>query len=265
MNYKKLKTLLFLFASVAVEAQSPQLFHLKNSEELLDQASAVKDTQYHMMKFQTDYSPTSWAEFTYTNNPFRLSTGGGFEIYTNSILRMSIDSTGKFRFAGLNFNSNQNRFLVTDSLGNLFYGNPTLAGLTDVSISSPANNDILQYQSSDGKWHNEASGNNFTNTIITSGYSSTVSVGQTIVTFDPSNSISTYTSTLPALPNNNDIVIYRAGGTITSGNVVNVITFLPNSGQGIVDPNPPSFLISGQMYGYQYQSSNSKWYPYLSK
>jgi len=33
-------------------------------------------------------------------------------------------------------------------------GSTSLAGLTDVSISSPANLSLLQYQSSDGKWHN---------------------------------------------------------------------------------------------------------------
>jgi hypothetical protein len=33
-------------------------------------------------------------------------------------------------------------------------GSVSLAGDTDVSIASPANNDVLQYRSSDGKWHN---------------------------------------------------------------------------------------------------------------
>jgi hypothetical protein len=35
-------------------------------------------------------------------------------------------------------------------------GSSTLAGDIDVNISSPANNDVLQYQTSDNKWHNEA-------------------------------------------------------------------------------------------------------------
>ncbi len=33
-------------------------------------------------------------------------------------------------------------------------GSTSLAGLTDVAIASPANNNLLQYRASDGKWHN---------------------------------------------------------------------------------------------------------------
>lgn len=49
---------------------------------------------------------------------------------------------------------------ATDSTAELTVtggGSATLAGLTDVNISSPANLQILQYQTSDNKWHNVAS------------------------------------------------------------------------------------------------------------
>jgi hypothetical protein len=48
---------------------------------------------------------------------------------------------------------------ISESWSNI--GSDTLAGLTDVSLSSLANNNILVYNTSDSKWHNDA---------ITSGY-----------------------------------------------------------------------------------------------
>jgi hypothetical protein len=115
--------LALLMGAVTAQSQNPQLFHLRNSKGLLEQTAALKDTQYHLLRFQTDYSPSAWAEFSHTNSPFRLSTGNGFELYTNNLYRMSVDSNGRFRFAGLPNDNTQTRVMVTDSLGYVFYRN----------------------------------------------------------------------------------------------------------------------------------------------
>ncbi len=46
------------------------------------------------------------------------------------------------------------KFLKADGAWTALAGNSTLAGDTDVNISSPANNDFFEYQTSDSKWHN---------------------------------------------------------------------------------------------------------------
>ncbi|HVM86896.1 MAG TPA: hypothetical protein VMT76_01825 [Puia sp.] len=112
---------LLFFAGVTAHAQNPQLFHLRNSKGLLEQTSAFQDSPYRLLRFQTDYNPTSWGEFSHMNSHLRLSLGNTFDVYTNNLFRMSIDSAGRFRFAGLSNNNVQNRFLVADTNGYLFY------------------------------------------------------------------------------------------------------------------------------------------------
>lgn len=98
----------------------------------------------------------------------------------------------------------------------------------------------------------------FSNVNITSGSSSTVSGGQQIITINPSSTLATYTLTLSGSPNNNDVIIIRAGGTITSGVVV---TSFALAGISIIDPNQPTFLIAGQDYVIRYATPVTSYYP----
>jgi hypothetical protein len=99
-----------------------------------------------------------------------------------------------------------------------------------------------------------------TRQIITSGSSGTVTGGNYIVTIDPASTLAAYTLTLPASPNDLDIVEVDFGGTVTSGTIVTALTISANTGQTILDNTPPVNATADNTLFYRYRSANTTWY-----
>lgn len=100
-----------------------------------------------------------------------------------------------------------------------------------------------------------------TRTVITSGSSSTVSSGNRLVTFDPGSVLASYTLTMAAAPNDQDVLEIEAGGTVTGGNpVVTALSILANAGQTLVQVVAPTTMDSGEYIRYRYRTANTSWY-----
>lgn len=113
-------------------------------------------------------------------------------------------------------------------------------------------------------WVNQtggSGGSSFTNQNITSGSSATGSGSPLIVTINPASVLPTFAFTMPPSPANNDEVIIRAGGTITTGNVVTAFSTVANSGQAMLDPNPQTYMWAAvTTIKFRWASATSKWY-----
>lgn len=101
---------------------------------------------------------------------------------------------------------------------------------------------------------------NLTTQSITSGSSGTVTGGNYRVLFNPSSTLASYALTLPASPNDGDVVEVICGGTLTSGIVVTSLTISANSGQTLQDNTPPGNATVDFALKYVYISGNTKWY-----
>lgn len=95
----------------------------------------------------------------------------------------------------------------------------------------------------------------------TSGATVTIALGKKVLYINPASVLAALTITLPAAPRNNQVVSIPFGGTIVAGDpVVTSLTVAPNSGQTILDADPPTAGISGDQLMYRYKSGNTKWY-----
>lgn len=113
-----------------------------------------------------------------------------------------------------------------------------------------------------GQWQNATGGGStLTRQNITSGSSGTVTAGNYLVTFDPASAISTYTLTMPSGPADQDVVRVVAGGTITSGIVINTFSIVANSGQTLLQAASPSSLVTIGLIGqWRYRTATNQWY-----
>lgn len=93
---------------------------------------------------------------------------------------------------------------------------------------------------------------------ITSGTSGTVTGSNYWVFFNPSSTLASYASTLPASPTIGQSVVYYFGGTITSGTVITSFTVLPNTSQAIIDNTPISgtSVTTDNTIQYDYIATN---------
>lgn len=82
---------------------------------------------------------------------------------------------------------------------------------------------------------------------------------------NPNVVISAITKTLPAAPYNGQVVRFAFGGILNAAAtvVVNTFTVAPNSGQGLIGSNIFYAVEAGDLNipAWEFDSSNSKWYP----
>jgi hypothetical protein len=144
-------------------------------------------------------------------------------------------------------------------------GSTTLAGDTDVNISSPSNNQVLTYQTSDNKWHNVSPGTGGTVTSVAMTVPAELSVAGSPVTTSGTlavtwaaqadnkilanitggssvPSFSTVTAVLDhALGSTNDKLAIRRSGAWTQDQISNMLT----AGVGIALTGTTNVTVSG--------------------
>lgn len=90
---------------------------------------------------------------------------------------------------------------ISESWSNI--GSDTLAGLTDVALSSLANNNILVYNTSDSKWHNDA----ITSGYYGSFYDTTTQTNNTAISYNVMRLNSTDEAYGVSIQNNSQVVV----------------------------------------------------------
>lgn len=101
------------------------------------------------------------------------------------------------------------------------------------------------------KWQSETG---FDFQTPTTGFTYTVPDGTGKVILDPAGTLATGTITMPAKPNNGQIVRVSTSQTITG------LTVSANSGQSI--KNAPTTLAAGGNFRYIFRTTNTTWYVY---
>lgn len=102
-------------------------------------------------------------------------------------------------------------------------------------------------------------GSTLTRQSVTTAGSVTGTTGNLLVTINLSvaNSIA---FTMPASPTDQQVVCFEAGGTITTGNVVTVLTVTANSGQSLIQAQAPTTMNAGEYIQYRYNTSLTAWF-----
>lgn len=154
---------------------------------------------------------------------------------------------------------NDNAGTLQQHITDLFTGQLQLNNYTSSSSFPGTPVGALGFDAS-GHILTTSAGGSFTNQYITSGSTATGSGSPLIATINPATTLAALTFTMPPAPANNDLVIIRAGGTITTGFVVSTFAVSPNGGQTILDTNPPAFLFASDSYKLRWDSSLSTWY-----
>jgi hypothetical protein len=88
--------------------------------------------------------------------------------------------------------------------------------------------------------------------VPTTGFSLTLTDKKTITILDPAGTLATGTVTMPAKPNNGQLIRVASSQTITS------LTVSPNTSQSI--KNAPTTLAAGTEFAYIYRQANTTWY-----
>lgn len=88
----------------------------------------------------------------------------------------------------------------------------------------------------------------------------TVNDATGIVYVNPASLAASLTLKLPPNPQDQDIVSFQFGGTITgAGAVVTLLSIIANTGQALLGTSLTS-AAAGTATAYQYRASNTKWY-----
>ena len=96
---------------------------------------------------------------------------------------------------------------------------------------------------------------------ITTGTASTIADNVFNVYVDPATLLATQTITMPANPSDGQEVRVFFGGTIAAGaTVVTTLTISANAGQSLYQAITPTTAKGGDVLGWSFNSSNSKWY-----
>lgn len=205
------------------------------------------------------------------------ATGGGGNTNSNigSGYRFAVPSTNNIKtlfVVGGTLDSTTNTNALTLTIASPFISSLTTTGTSGASTVSGGVLNIPQYQ---GALTLTTTGSSGAATLIgstlnipqysggggvavdasqtiTSGSSLTVTNGNNIVLFNPSSAISSFNITFPATPHNGDYLTVLFGGTITSGSVINNMTYTPNSGQSINAAILPTAGNYGQPHVWKY-------------
>ena len=150
----------------------------------------------------------------------------------------------------------------SDAGYDMFYRDSATGYWTRLAKGTPGQ--VLGMSLSGGlAWVNQSGGGgsgSLTVQRVTSGTSGTVTGGNYIYVIDPSSTITTYATTLPASPSDGQVVVMVFGGTLTSGTIVTNLTVLPNGSQHLIDNTPPGSATADNSLKYYYVNANTTWY-----
>ena len=96
--------------------------------------------------------------------------------------------------------------------------------------------------------------------IETGGGDVTINDGVRGLYYDPPTLVAAATVTLPANPVDGQEVLIIFGGTITSGNVITLLTILANSGQTLVSTSGNAIANAGYINTAKYRTDITAWY-----
>lgn len=95
---------------------------------------------------------------------------------------------------------------------------------------------------------------------ITSGASTTITDGNTIVYINPSSVLASHTITMPPTPQDKQFVKFFYGGTISAGSpVVTTLSIVANTGQTLYQSITPNMANGADEMEYRYETSTTSW------
>lgn len=96
--------------------------------------------------------------------------------------------------------------------------------------------------------------------IYTSGTTLTVTDGVGVLFLDPATAVAALTITLAPNPSDGQRLRIVAGGTITSGTTITLLTISANTGQGLVGVGGAALFATGTSIALMYRTGIAKWY-----
>lgn len=90
--------------------------------------------------------------------------------------------------------------------------------------------------------------------VVTAGSTVTVTNGVGLLRVNPASTLAALAVTFPSTPNDRDVLIMTFGGTLTSGTVVTLLSFV-----GSTIGTLPTTALTGSIM-WMYDASTAKWY-----
>ncbi len=148
---------------------------------------------------------------------------------------------------------------TSDSLAALIALKQNLVTLTTTGTSGAATFNQSTGALNVPQYSGGSGGISYTRQVHSSGATVTVTGGNYILTIDPASTLAAVAVTMPASPNDLEIVEIGFGGTLPAGTVVTSLTILPNSGQTIQDNTPPGNGMADNTLYYRYYTAKTVW------